>query len=84
VIREIVVPGEVVVRHSGSNAYRFMGHSSDLQDDPEVKSLFDSKRGYWCGWTLEKIPQDENGKFFIWYDMQAYVPNYRPSYFVAI
>lgn len=71
VIREVVVPGEVAVRHSGSNAYRFLGRSSDLQDDPEVKSLFESKRGTWSAWQLGKIPQEEDARLFLWYDIQG-------------
>ncbi len=51
-IREVFVPNEVVVKHSGYNAYRFMGSTKDLEMEPQTKALLESKRNTWTGFMV--------------------------------
>ena len=64
-MRELVVPNEVVCKHAGNNAYWFMRTTAELEADPQMKALLDTKRNCWFGYLIGK-----EGKFFIWYDVQ--------------
>ena len=42
-MRELVVPNEVVCKHAGNNAYWFMRTTAELEADPQMKALLDTK-----------------------------------------
>lgn len=62
----MVVPNEVIVKHTGQNAYRFMGSAEDLESNPRTNAIWSLTKSKWTKYDVG------NGEFFIWYDVREY------------
>ena len=56
----------MIVKHTGQNAYRFMGSSGDLESDPRTNAMWMTKRAKWTKYDVD------DGGMFVWYDVREY------------